>query len=164
MTRMMMLRQTWTRAGARFTRGAVTVLVIGTALASAACATVSQAPFVWVDQWKETTPPPAYVAKECPRPCRQPKAIRSASDVHAFCEGLHALRFEEFHVLLLNGNHEVTRRVMVSRGTLNQAQVHPREVHRHLPRPRDINSVALAGHASRITAALKNYLSENAQE
>ncbi|MFO1136913.1 MAG: ABC transporter ATP-binding protein [Rhodoblastus sp.] len=33
-----------------------------------------------------------------------------------------------------------------------------------LPRPRDINSVALAGHASRITAALKNYLSENAQE
>lgn len=54
-----MLRQTWTRAGARFTRGAVTVLVIGTALASAACATVSQAPFVWVDQWKETTPPPA---------------------------------------------------------------------------------------------------------
>ena len=76
------------------------------------------------------TPPPAYVAKECPRPGRQPKAIRSASDVHAFCEGLHALRFEEFHVLLLNGNHEVTRRVMVSRGTLNQAQVHPREVFR----------------------------------
>jgi DNA repair protein RadC len=37
---------------------------------------------------------------------------------------------EEFCVLLLNARHEVQRRVMVSRGSLNASIVHPREVFR----------------------------------
>jgi DNA repair protein RadC len=43
---------------------------------------------------------------------------------------LRSRRFEEFHVLLLNARHEVQRRVMVSRGSLNASIVHPREVFR----------------------------------
>ncbi|HKP73917.1 MAG TPA: DNA repair protein RadC [Longimicrobiaceae bacterium] len=38
---------------------------------------------------------------------------------------------EEFYVLLLNTQHELMREVFVTRGTLDRALVHPREVFRH---------------------------------
>jgi DNA repair protein RadC len=44
------------------------------------------------------------------------------------CRGLASRRVEEFAVLLLNARHEVMRRVMISRGSLNASIVHPREV------------------------------------
>jgi DNA repair protein RadC len=39
-------------------------------------------------------------------------------------------RQEQFAVLLLNARHEVTRRALVSQGSLNASIVHPREVFR----------------------------------
>ena len=58
------------------------------------------------------------------------RAIRGPEDVYDACRGLRSRRFEEFHVLLLNARHEVMRRVLVSRGSLNASIVHPREVFR----------------------------------
>jgi DNA repair protein RadC len=58
------------------------------------------------------------------------RTIRGPEDVYDVCPALRARRFEEFHVLLLNARHEVQRRVMVSRGSLNASIVHPREVFR----------------------------------
>lgn len=74
--------------------------------------------------------PPEYVAKERAAPRTQPAKISGPEEVHEMFRRLHHLKFEEFHILLLNGSHEVTRRVMVSRGTLNKAMVHPRDVFR----------------------------------
>ena len=46
------------------------------------------------------------------------------------CRSIGSRRWEEFHVLLLNARHEVLRRCLVSRGSLNASIVHPREVFR----------------------------------
>ena len=55
--------------------------------------------------------------------------IRGPADVHALCGPvMRALAHEEFHVLLLNTQHEVLRRLAVTRGTLDSSLVHPREV------------------------------------
>lgn len=51
-----MVRQDRTGSGMSRLKAAVVALALGQALAGAACASVSQAPFVWVDQWKEATP------------------------------------------------------------------------------------------------------------
>ena len=74
-------------------------------------------------------PPPYRVAEPAPAR-RTAHAIRGPEDVLDACRGLQSRRFEEFHVLLLNARHEVMRRVMVSRGSLNASIVHPREVFR----------------------------------
>ena len=73
---------------------------------------------------------PSYRVAECPTAPRAMRAIRGPEDVNDVCRGLRSRRFEEFHVLLLNARHEVMRRVMVSRGSLNASIVHPREVFR----------------------------------
>jgi DNA repair protein RadC len=44
---------------------------------------------------------------------------------------LRDVRQEEFHALLLNTRHRVLREVLVTRGTLDSALIHPREVFRH---------------------------------
>jgi DNA repair protein RadC len=86
----------------------------------------------------ETGPPPAefpdspppYTVAERPAAPRTLRAIRGPEDVEDVCRALRTRRFEEFHVLLLNARHEVTRRVLISRGSLNASIVHPREVFR----------------------------------
>jgi len=62
-----------------------------------------------------------------PRPTR----IRTPEDVARLVgERLRDLEVEEFHILVLNSQHEVQRDVLVSRGVLDGSLVHPREVFR----------------------------------
>ncbi|MEX2569778.1 MAG: DNA repair protein RadC, partial [Gemmatimonadota bacterium] len=57
--------------------------------------------------------------------------IRCAADVHALMRlSMRDLPHEEFHVLLLNTQNEVLRKLQVTRGTLDASLVHPREVFR----------------------------------
>jgi DNA repair protein RadC len=59
------------------------------------------------------------------------KPIRGPEDVHArLGPFLRDLRQEEFHALLLNTQHRVIRSVLVTRGILDAALIHPREVFR----------------------------------
>jgi DNA repair protein RadC len=78
----------------------------------------------------EDLSPPLYRVEERAATPATLRAIRGPEDVLECCRGLRNRRFEEFHVLLLNARHEVMRRVMVSRGSLNASIVHPREVFR----------------------------------
>ena len=73
---------------------------------------------------------PPYRVAESARAPSTLRAIRGPEDVFDVCPALRSRRFEEFHVLLLNARHEVQRRVMISRGSLNASIVHPREVFR----------------------------------
>lgn len=58
-------------------------------------------------------------------------AIRGPADVHALmAPRLRDLSHEEFHVLLLNTQNRVLRDVTVTRGILDAALIHPREVFR----------------------------------
>jgi DNA repair protein RadC len=58
--------------------------------------------------------------------------IRGPADVFArMGPRLRDVRQEEFHALLLNTRHRVLREVLVTRGTLDSALIHPREVFRH---------------------------------
>jgi len=57
--------------------------------------------------------------------------VRGPSDVFArMGPRLRDVPQEEFHALLLNSRHRVTREVLVTRGTLDSALIHPREVFR----------------------------------
>jgi len=57
--------------------------------------------------------------------------IRGPGDVFARVGPLlRDLRQEEFHALLLNTQHRVIRNVLVTRGILDAALIHPREVFR----------------------------------
>jgi DNA repair protein RadC len=59
------------------------------------------------------------------------QAIRGPSDVYSRVGPLlRDLRQEEFHALLLNTQHRVIRDVLVTRGILDAALIHPREVFR----------------------------------
>ena len=61
----------------------------------------------------------------------EPPRIRQPEDVVAFLgPRLRDLTVEEFHVLALDSQSQVRRDVLVSRGLLNSALVHPREVFR----------------------------------
>ncbi len=63
------------------------------------------------------------------RPLRTGAHIGSPKDVYEhFAPTLRGLRQEVFCVLLLDSRHRLVRRVEVSRGSLNQSLVHPREV------------------------------------
>ena len=73
---------------------------------------------------------PPYRVAESARAPSTLRAIRGPEDVYDVCPALRTRRVEEFCVLLLNARHEVQRRVMVSRGSLNASIVHPREVFR----------------------------------
>lgn len=58
--------------------------------------------------------------------------IRGPADVFArMGPRLRDVRQEEFHAILLNTRHRVVREVLVTRGTLDSALIHPREVFRH---------------------------------
>lgn len=57
--------------------------------------------------------------------------IRGPADVFArMGPRLRDVLQEEFHALLLNSRHRVMREVLVTRGTLDAALIHPREVFR----------------------------------
>lgn len=57
--------------------------------------------------------------------------VKDACDVYdRYAPDLRDRVQEEFHVLLLNTQHAVTRDVLVTRGTLDTSVVHPREVFR----------------------------------
>ncbi len=57
--------------------------------------------------------------------------VRSPADVHRLCApSLRDLVVEEFHVLTLDVQNQVTRDILITRGILNSSLVHPREVFR----------------------------------
>jgi DNA repair protein RadC len=57
--------------------------------------------------------------------------VRGPADVFArMGPRLRDVPQEEFHALLLNSRHRIVREVLVTRGTLDSALVHPREVFR----------------------------------
>lgn len=56
-----------------------------------------------------------------------PVKIRRASDVLPFLAHLRTSAQEVFTVLTLDGNHQVIKAHDVTRGLVNQSQVHPRE-------------------------------------
>ena len=60
-----------------------------------------------------------------------PQRIRSPEDVaHLVGPRLRDLPVEEFHLLALDSQSQVTRDVLITRGLLNSSLVHPREVFR----------------------------------
>jgi DNA repair protein RadC len=76
---------------------------------------------------------PPYRVSEAiapPYPRLPPKPIRGPEDVFECCRAMARYRQEHFVVLLLNARHELDRKVVVSKGTLNASLVHPREVFR----------------------------------
>ena len=67
----------------------------------------------------------------------------------------HHMRFrlrdldqEEFHLLILNTQRELVREVFLTRGTLDQTLVHPREVFRHALNEQAANVVLVHNHPS----------------
>ena len=74
---------------------------------------------------------PSYRVGEAvavPYPGPQAKPIRGPDDVMEACRAMARYRQEHFVVLLLNARHELERKVLVSKGSLNASIVHPREV------------------------------------
>ena len=72
---------------------------------------------------------PPYRVSEAlavPYPGPPAKPIRGPEDVLAACRAMARYRQEHFVVLLLNARHELERRVLVSKGSLNASIVHPR--------------------------------------
>jgi len=60
-----------------------------------------------------------------------PPRVRGPADVHRFCAPrLRDLTVEEFHVLALGAQSQVQADLLITRGLLNSALVHPREVFR----------------------------------
>jgi DNA repair protein RadC len=83
------------------------------------------------------------------KPLRLGSPIRSPAQVHAhFAPRLRGLRQEVFVVLLLDSRHRVLRIVEISRGSLNQSLVHPREVFAPALRESAAAILALHNHPS----------------
>jgi DNA repair protein RadC len=62
---------------------------------------------------------------------REGVAVTRAEEVYrTYASLLEDLPVEEFHVAILDGKHRIHHDVLVSRGVLNAAPVHPREVFR----------------------------------
>lgn len=74
--------------------------------------------------------PPYRVSESLaiPYPGRLAKPIRGPDDVLEHCRAMMRYRQEHFVVLLLNARHELERKVLISKGSLNASIVHPREV------------------------------------
>ena len=66
------------------------------------------------------------IATPYPGPAAKP--IRGPDDVLEACGSMRRHREERFVVLLLNARHELQRKALVSKGSLNASIVHPREV------------------------------------
>ncbi len=75
--------------------------------------------------------------------------IRSPRDVvERFASRMEDLPVEEFHVLVLDAQHRCERDITVSRGLLNSALVHPREVFREAIAERAAAVVLMHNHPS----------------
>ncbi|HEX3866139.1 MAG TPA: DNA repair protein RadC, partial [Gemmatimonadaceae bacterium] len=75
--------------------------------------------------------------------------IRSPRDVVArFASRMEDLPVEEFHVLVLDAQHRFERDITVSRGLLNTALVHPREVFREAIAERAAAVILMHNHPS----------------
>lgn len=60
----------------------------------------------------------------------RPRQLRSPSDVHQFLRNLEHMDREVFYAIHLDNRHQVVSCEEVSRGTLCNAPVHPREVYK----------------------------------
>ncbi|MFQ5513311.1 MAG: DNA repair protein RadC [Myxococcota bacterium] len=82
-------------------------------------------------------------------PLRSAERLHSPEQVHAcFGARLRRARQELFFVLLLDSRHRLIREVQVSRGSLNQSLVHPREVFAPALREAAAAIVAIHNHPS----------------
>ena len=57
--------------------------------------------------------------------------VNSSRDVYERMRWMRDLDQEEFHLLMLNTQHEIVREALITRGTLDSSVVHPRDVFRH---------------------------------
>jgi len=80
-----------------------------------------------------------------PERCRM---LRSSQVYDRMRFRMRDLDQEEFYVLLLNTQHELMREVFVTRGTLDRALVHPREVFRHAMSEQAASVVLVHNHPS----------------
>jgi DNA repair protein RadC len=75
--------------------------------------------------------------------------LQSPRDVvQHFASRMEDLPVEEFHVLVLDAQHRFERDIMVSRGLLNSALVHPREVFREAIAERAAAVILMHNHPS----------------
>lgn len=82
-------------------------------------------------------------------PLGERRVMRSPQDVVAvFGPHLEALSVEEFHVAILDAQHHLERDVLVSRGILDSALVHPREVFREAIAERASSIILVHNHPS----------------
>ena len=80
---------------------------------------------------------------------QHPLPIRSPKDVVAFAAPqMEDLPVEEFHLLVLNAQHQLERDVTVTRGILNSSLVHPREVFREAIAERAAAIILVHNHPS----------------
>lgn len=83
------------------------------------------------------------------RPLEPGDPVREPADVYRhFAPRLRGATQEEFHVLLLDARHRVTRSILISRGTLTASLVHPREVFRPVLREAAAAVVLVHNHPS----------------
>lgn len=77
------------------------------------------------------------------------KAMRSPRDVAEHCVPRYEdLGVEEFHVLILDAQHRLSRDVLITRGILNSSLVHPREVFREAIAERAAAVILVHNHPS----------------
>ncbi len=74
--------------------------------------------------------------------------LRSPKDVYAHYRALETLEVEEFHVAVLDAQHQLKRDIMVTRGILNTSFVHPREVFADAIRHRAAAVILVHNHPS----------------
>lgn len=73
---------------------------------------------------------------------------RGPRDIAAHCARMGELPVEEFHVLVLDAQHRITRDITVTRGILDSSLVHPREVFREVIAERAAAVVLVHNHPS----------------
>jgi DNA repair protein RadC len=75
--------------------------------------------------------------------------IRSPRDVVEHCgSSLEDLPVEEFHIMVLDSQHRLVKKVLITRGLLNSSLVHPREVFREAIRYRAAAIILVHNHPS----------------
>lgn len=72
---------------------------------------------------------------------RSRKSISSPTDIYAILLPNRSCPQEQFFVLLLDGAHQLIKKILVSKGLVNRTVVHPREVFRSAIK---YNAVAIA--------------------
>lgn len=74
--------------------------------------------------------------------------IRFPQDVIPHVKKYSKKEEEHFVSLILNGNHEVIKTVLVSKGTVNRSIVHPREVFREAIKKNAVSVIVAHNHPS----------------